>query len=74
MRYRCNPSIHRLFGLGCRDESKSIYNGFFEDEVGKGLYNFNGALCRASGSAAPKAQATLGWQPPKKVTLSTPLL
>lgn len=30
---------------GSGDESKSIYGGFFEDEVGKGLYNFNGALC-----------------------------
>ena len=30
---------------GSGDESKSIYNGFFEDEVHKGLYNFNGALC-----------------------------
>lgn len=29
---------------GSGNESKSIYNGFFEDEVGKGLYNFNGAL------------------------------
>lgn len=30
---------------GSGDESISIYDGFFEDEVGKGLYNFNGALC-----------------------------
>lgn len=29
---------------GSGNESKSIYNGFFEDEVGKGLYHFNGAL------------------------------
>lgn len=30
---------------GSGDESKSIYDGFFEDEVDKGLYNFDGALC-----------------------------
>lgn len=30
---------------GSGDESKSIYDGFYEDEVNKGLYNFDGALC-----------------------------
>lgn len=30
---------------GSGDESKSIYDGFYEDEVNKGLYNFNGSLC-----------------------------
>lgn len=30
---------------GSGDESKSSYDGFFEDEVDKGLYNFDGALC-----------------------------
>ena len=30
---------------GSGDESKSIYDGFYEDEVDKGLYNFDGALC-----------------------------
>ena len=30
---------------GSGDESKSSYNGFFEDEVNRELHNFNGALC-----------------------------
>lgn len=30
---------------GSGEESKSIYDGFYEDEVQRGLFNFNGALC-----------------------------
>jgi len=30
---------------GSGDEAKSIYNGFFADEVNAELHNFNGALC-----------------------------
>ena len=30
---------------GSGDESKSSYNGFFQDEVNMELHNFNGALC-----------------------------
>ncbi len=30
---------------GSGNESKSIYNGFYEDEINKDLFNFNGALC-----------------------------
>lgn len=30
---------------GSGDEALSSFDGFFEDEVEKGLYNFNGALC-----------------------------